>query len=204
MNTSVSAEERRFVDTVLSNPINAAIVERLHQLDVPDCWLVSGSLFQTVWNVQTGSDVAYGIKDYDIFYFDSADMSWEAEDKVIQRSISIFSDLAADVQVRNQARVHLWYEQKFGASYPPLSSSCDGIDRFTTPSSMYGLGVQNNGQHQVYAPFGFSDPFDLVVRPNPASAAVAHVYEEKSKRWKQMWPELKVISFEDIGAATVR
>lgn len=171
---------------------------------MPDCWLVSGSLFQTVWNVQTGRDVTYGIKDYDILYFARDDLSWEAEDKVIQRSKSVFSDLTVEVQVRNQARVHVWYEQKFGAPYPPLMSSCDGIDRFTTPSSMYGLGGIHNGLNQVYAPFGFSDPFELIVRPNPASLAVAHVYEEKSRRWKKTWPELSVISFAEIEETTIR
>lgn len=190
--------EKQFLDAILKNPVNAAILERFESVSLPDCWLVSGSLFQTVWNVQTGRTPTYGIKDYDIFYFDSDDLSWEAENTVIEKCASVFSDLAADVQVRNQARVHLWYEQKFGAPYPPLNSSCAGIDRFTTPSSMYGICKNEGGEIEIYAPQGFSDPFDLVVRPNPASAAVAHVYQEKSARWKSMWPELQVILFREL------
>lgn len=192
----MNADEASFIDCVMRNPINAALLERLPHLGLLDCWLVSGSLFQTVWNIQTGREPTYGIKDYDVFYFDDSDTSWEAEDKVIQAGVSLFSDLKADIQIRNQARVHLWYEEKFDASYPKLTSSCDGIDRFTTPSSMYGITKDDRGTLDVYAPYGFGDPFNLTVRPNPASRPVAHVYAEKSQRWKERWPELNVIPFE--------
>ena len=107
----MSEDETRFLDLVLTNPINAAILERLPDLALPDCWLVSGSLFQTAWNAQTGRDPTYGIKDYDLFYFDSSDANWEAEDAVIKQCAEVFADLGAEVQIRNQARVHLWYEK---------------------------------------------------------------------------------------------
>ena len=187
--------EHRFLDAVFTNPINAVILERSPGLGLPDFWLVSGSLFQTVWNVQTDREPSYGIKDYDLFYYDSSDLSWEAEDEVIKASAKAFDDLDADVQIRNQARVHLWYEEKFKAPYPQLSSSCDGIDRFTTPSSMYGVSINEGGEYGVYAPAGFDDPFNLVVRPNPDSAAVADVYARKTARWQNLWPELTVIPF---------
>ena len=79
------SDEARFLDCVLTNPINAAILKRMPDLDLPDCWLVSGSLFQTVWNAQTGRDPTYGIKDYNIFYCDPGDLSWDAEDAVIKK-----------------------------------------------------------------------------------------------------------------------
>jgi hypothetical protein len=60
------------------------------------------------------------IKDYDVFYFDDEDLSWEAEDTVIQRSKVLFEDLDVAIEIKNQARVHLWYEQRFGCSYPRL------------------------------------------------------------------------------------
>lgn len=191
----MKSDEVRFLDAVLTNPVNVIILERMAVLDLPDFWLVSGSLFQTVWNIQTGRDPTYGIKDYDLFYFDPNDVSWEAEDSVIRECAQVFSDTGAEIQVRNQARVHLWYEKKFGASYPPLSSSKEGIDRFTTPSSMYGISALADGSMVTYAPHGFEDAFNLAVRPNPESVAVAHVYNEKSQRWKELWPELTVIPF---------
>ena len=83
-----------------------------------DC---SGALFQTVWNVLTHRAPDYGIKDYDVFYFDP-DTSWDAENDVIVRAKHMFADVDAAIEVRNQARVHLWFEAKFGAPYAPLIS----------------------------------------------------------------------------------
>ena len=41
--------------------------------------MVSGCRVQTAWNAQTGRAIDYGIRDYDVFYFDP-DTSWPAED----------------------------------------------------------------------------------------------------------------------------
>src|SRR5512133_2793070 len=59
-----------FLALALRNPVNVTIIDVLAQLDLPDAWLVSGCLVQTVWNVLTGRAVDHGIADYDAFYFD--------------------------------------------------------------------------------------------------------------------------------------
>lgn len=141
--------EARFISVVLTNPINRAILERLPGLDMPDAWLVSGSLFQSVWNHLTNRSITHGIKDYDVFYFDDGDLSWEAEDDVIRRCAAAFSDLGAEIEVRNQARVHLWYEQHFGQPYEPLSSSCAGIDQFLHLTGMIGIRPTEDGSFEV-------------------------------------------------------
>ncbi|MES1989748.1 MAG: nucleotidyltransferase family protein [Pseudomonadota bacterium] len=74
--------ETQFIEHALQNFVNSEILARLPELGVKDGWLVSGGLFQTVWNVLTYRDVTHGIKDYDVFYFDP-DPSWEAEDTVM-------------------------------------------------------------------------------------------------------------------------
>ena len=87
---SVSIDHPRLVEAVLRNPMNRAILERLPALGLADAWLVSGAVFQTVWNVITGRPPEYGIKDYDIFYFDP-DTSFAAEDVVIRRVAACMS-----------------------------------------------------------------------------------------------------------------
>jgi uncharacterized protein len=154
----------RFIATIKTNPLNRAILERLPALGLPDAWLVSGSLFQSVWNALTGRPAIHGIKDYDIFYFDP-DHSWEAEDRVIRRCVDAFGDLGVEIEVRNQARVHLWYRDRFGVDYPALKSSTDSIDRFLALACM--VGIRSAGADQeVYAPHGFGDIEAMVVRPN--------------------------------------
>ena len=73
-----------FLTATLCNPANEIIAAKLFELALPDAWLVSGCLVQTVWNGLTGRTIDYGINDYDVFYFDP-DTSWAAEDAVIRR-----------------------------------------------------------------------------------------------------------------------
>src|SRR5262245_961850 len=142
-------DEARFLQLALANPVNRLILDQLPDLGLPDAWLVSGGLFQSVWNSLTGRPPGYGIKDYDLLYFDP-DTSWEAEDRAIKRGSTAFAPLGVTVELRNQARVHLWYPEKFGMPYPALTKATDGIDRFLAPACM--VGVQNMGQSlQVYA-----------------------------------------------------
>jgi hypothetical protein len=102
-----------FLTAALRNPVNETIVGELFRLALLDAWIVSSCLVQTAWNVLTGRAVDYGIADYDIFYFD-ADTSWQAEDTVIRALQDRLAKLDVRIEVRNQARVHLWYPQKHG------------------------------------------------------------------------------------------
>lgn len=90
---------------VLADP-NFAVLERSPFLGLPDWWCTAGAVFQNVWNQVEGRPAGYGIKDYDLFYFDDSDLSWEAEEQILQAAKALFADLARDVEVRNQARAH--------------------------------------------------------------------------------------------------
>ena len=91
--TTTIHDPRRIPRSRTRNPVNAAIADELFRLALPDAWIVSGCLVQTVWNVKTGRAVDYGIADYDVFYFDP-DTSWEAEDAVIRKLRSALEALA--------------------------------------------------------------------------------------------------------------
>jgi hypothetical protein len=180
-----------FLTLTLRNPVNAAIADALLRLALPDAWLVSGCLVQTVWNVQTGRAVDYGIADYDVFYFDP-DTSWDAEDAVIRELHDACKGLCAKIEARNQARVHLWYGEKHGLPYPPLTSSAEGIDRFLTKNTRVGIRRTRDG-YDVYAPDGFDDVAGMIVRPNPGPNFSAANYAKKAERWKAFWPEVTVL-----------
>jgi len=152
---------------------------------------VAGCLVQTVWNVLTGRAAGYGINDYDVFYFDP-DTSWDAEDAIIRDVRRRLAHLGATIEVRNQARVHLWYPDKHGVPYPPLHTSTEGIDRFLTRNTQVGLRRMGHGQ-EVYAPHGFADIAGMIVRPNPGPNFSIENYLAKAMRWKALWPELTIL-----------
>lgn len=189
-------QRERFIDAVLSNDVNRAILDRCSTLAVPDWWLTGGAVFQTVWNVLDGRAATAGITDYDIFYFDSRDLSYEAEDVVVQRATTVFADLDSTIEIRNEARVHLWYEQHFGVPATSFISTHDAIDHFVSTTCCYALTRDVGGGVEVYAPHGFDDLFDKRVRPNPVRAARS-VYEVKSTRWQEEWPGLVVDPWPD-------
>ena len=112
-----------FLAIALQNPINAALLDRLRPLRIPQCYLTAGCLFQAIWNHRSGKPVDWGVNDYDVFYFDGSVLSEEAEDRAIKRVAEVTADLSAKIEVRNQARVHLWYEGRFNAPYGPRELS---------------------------------------------------------------------------------
>jgi hypothetical protein len=180
-----------FLVASLRNPANEAIVHELFRLALPDAWLVSGCLVQTVWNALTGRAHDYGINDYDVFYFDP-DTSWQGEDAMIRTMQTRLPQLSARIEVRNQARVHLWYAEKHGLPYSALTCTTEGIDRFLTRTTQVGIRRTQSG-YDIYAPNGFADIAGMIVRPNPGPNFSAANYTAKATRWKKLWPELTVI-----------
>jgi hypothetical protein len=161
----------------------------MRTFDAPDLWLVSGVLFQSVWNVLEGKPRGHGILDYDLFYFDP-DTSEAAEDRWIKRAAAHFAFADREVQLRNQARVHLWYPEKFGITYPQLHCSCDGIKQFLMPACMVGIRP-NGGGIEIFAPLGLGDIFDRLIRPNPLwQGPPRERYLEKAARYMRDWPSV--------------
>ena len=155
----------RFLEIVLADPTVAAVLQRAPDLGVGDWWLTAGILFQTVWNALTGRTPGTGIRDADFFYFDD-DTSWEAEDAVIAAGSQLFADVAVPVEIRNEARVHLWYAEHFGTPAPPFRDCADAIDSFAAVCCCLGVTVGTDGSPRVYAPHGYDDLFAMVVRPD--------------------------------------
>jgi hypothetical protein len=177
-----------FIDWAMANPMNAAILERLPRLGLADCFLTAGCLFQTIWNRRSGRPPASAIKDYDVFYFDDRDLSWEAEDAVIRQAESAFSDLGVSVEIRNQARVHLWYQQRFGGSYPRLHRSKDGIDRYLVTCTCVGIDAASG---EIYAPNGLQELWGGVLRVNPMNPR-PDLFRRKAEDYRARWPWLTI------------
>ncbi len=191
------SEERelvqRFIAEALCNPHNREILARLPELHLPQTYLVAGCLFQTVWNLISSRPATENIKDYDVFYFDDSDLSWEAEDAAIRRANALFADLDAKVELRNQARVHLWYEQHFGAPCPRLNHSRDGIDRFLIPCTCVGIQPSPERPLEVYAPYGLAELYAGILRPNPVNDEV-RLFQAKAASYRARWPWLTIRS----------
>ncbi|WP_315860857.1 nucleotidyltransferase family protein [Rhizobium leguminosarum] len=184
----MSISEQQFVEQIKRNETNRWLLEVLPDLELPQGTLTAGCLFQTVWNLKSGNEPDWAIKDYDVFYFDANDLSWEAEDAVIQKAREMLGDLADKVEIRNQARVHLWYPQKFGSACPQLARVEDGIDRYLIACTQFGISI---GRGAVYAPDGFHDMWKGTLRINPNNPQT-DLFARKCREYRTRWPWLSV------------
>lgn len=178
-------------DIIRAAPMLVDVLQRMAGLGLPDTWLVSGAIYNTVWNHLTGRPPLTGINDIDLFYFDAADLSYEAEDRAIKLTDRVFAGSPLPVQLRNQARVHLWYPERFGEPYPALASSCEAIDRFASLTHAVGARLDRAGEIELYTPFGLDDLFSFRIVPNRRMNNRA-THEKKGERARSVWPEIVV------------
>ena len=190
--SSLGTREDELADILRASPRIMHVLTTMRELALPDWRLFSGAVYQTVWNARTRRPADYGLKDFDIGYFD-LDTSWDAEDAFIRRTAEAFDEpLRSAVEVRNQARVHLWFEGKFGEPYEPLISTDDALSRFVAPAFGVGVRLEDDDSISVAAPFGLDDVFDMIIRPNP-NRPLARGWERVTASARSRWPELTVV-----------
>ncbi|MDG4891044.1 nucleotidyltransferase family protein [Mesorhizobium sp. WSM4887] len=187
-------EEQRaaFLEIVAADPLLAKTLARVRELALPDWLVVSGALYNSIWNHLTGRPSGYGIKDVDLFYFDGTDLSYEAEDAVIRRAAQHFEGLTLPVEVRNQARVHLWYPAKFGQACPRYTSASESVGYFASKTHAVGVRFDADEALELVAPFGLDDIFSFRITPNRALDN-QRTHEAKGRRARENWPEISVV-----------
>jgi uncharacterized protein len=99
------------------------------------------------------------------------------------------------VEVRNQARVHLWFKQRFGADYPPLRCADESLTRYASIVHAVGVCLETDGRLDIIAPLGLDDLFQMVIRLNRAIPNDGS-YTAKAARAKAIWPEVVVLAWE--------
>ena len=183
---------RRLEAVVRAAPRLMQVLRTASDLDLPDWLIMSGAIYQPVLNHLTGRPPEHGLKDYDLGYFDASDVSYDAEDVVIRRVAAAFeAPLKSLVEVRNQARVHLWFEGKYGEAYSPLGSSAEALRRFVSPMFAVGVRLTPDDDLRIEAPFGLCDLFAMRLRPNRERPVIAS-YERIAASAKERWPEIVV------------
>jgi uncharacterized protein len=181
----------RLTAIVRSTPVLMRVLSVARHLCLPDWLVFSGAVYQPVLNHLTGRPLDFGIKDYDLGYFDMSDLSYEAEDAVIRRVKAAFDEpLRSMVEVRNQARAHLWFEAKFGEPYTSLSCTAQALERFASATFAVGVRLEPDNRLHIEAPFGLADLFGLRLRPNPRWKTVH--FARTSAGVRRRWPELVI------------
>lgn len=185
----------RLAEILLDDKIIMGALRQAKDLDLPDWWITSGAIYQTVWNTLSGKPSGHGIKDIDLIYFDESDLSYDAEDDVIRKVNRVFAGFGFPVEARNQARVHLWFEARFGVSYPRLQSALESLTYYASRTHAVAVRLTGRDHLDIAAPFGLKAIFNIQLVPNPILDN-GKTYAEKAARMKRHWPELTIIPWD--------
>lgn len=194
-NENLEKQIKSLEDVLKKSNVVQEILRLAPVLKMPNWYLGAGCISQTVWNFLCGFELTKNIKDCDLVYYDSSDLSYEKEDTYIQKGKNLFKDIILKVEIINEARVHLWYEKHFGHKIKPYESVEEAISSWPTTATCVGVKYDRNGKFLVYAPFGLKDLLSMIVRPNKVQIK-KEVYLAKTERWKKAWPRLGVIPWE--------
>jgi len=190
-NADLASQMKLLTDILQRNETLYEVIKKAGGLGLKNHYVAAGCIAQTVWNYQTRNELMHGISDIDIVYYDDSDLSYAAEDAAIQRVREAIGPCAVGLDIKNQARVHLWYKERFGYEIKPYGCVEDGINTWPAMASSIGVRLEN-GQWKVYAPFGLNDLFGMVVRANKAQVT-EEIYMQKTRKWSSKWPSLTVI-----------
>lgn len=157
---------------------------------VPNAWLGAGIIFQNVWNIIHGYPLNTYIKDIDVLYWDDKELSWESENNYINVLTTTALNTTIPFDVKNIARIHLWYEERFGIPKTAYLSVQESISTWPVIGACMAMRIKN-GELEFIAPYGFQDMFSLRVRPNKVLVN-QEIYENKASKWKEQWPMLSI------------
>ncbi len=194
-NLDIHAQIRVLENILMSSAVISTAIERAKLLNIDNYYIGAGCITQTVWNYLSNNPLDYGLKDIDFVYFDKEDLSIESENMVTLKVNELYSDLKIDVDVKNQARVHLWYKSKFGYEIKPYLSLESAINTWPTTATSIGVRKGENNTFRCYAPFGLNDMFGKIVRANKTQIT-RQIYEKKVSSWLKKWPDLEIIPWD--------
>jgi hypothetical protein len=190
-NIDLRTQMEQFENIIMSNKILNSVLIKANKIGIKNYYIGAGCIAQTVWNYQMNLELANGISDIDFVYYDSSDLSFEAESSMIECITNGINQCPIKLDIKNQARVHLWYKEYFGYDIKPYKSIEEAINSWPTTATSIGVRLEENNI-KVYAPFGLNDLFGMIVRANKTQIT-EKIYIQKVNKWTRKWPLLTII-----------
>lgn len=185
-----------FISILKKNEDLMLILDYIYNLRLPNFYIAAGSIFQTIWNYYDNKPLNYGIKDIDIIYYDSNNLSKDDETELENKIINHFKEININYEfdIHNEARMHLWKKENENKNINQYESSEDAIDQWIATVHSVGITKENN-EIKVYAPYGLSDIFSRTIRPIKHKANSKELYEKKANSWSKRFDNLNIIEW---------
>jgi hypothetical protein len=157
------AEE--LTELVLGSEWMRHMLQVVAALELSDCWIGAGAVRDLVWDTRYGDGFdPQRVEDVDVVFFEPDHLSAEHE-REIERGLHA-QEPSVEWDVKNQARVHLWYEARFGGAAHPLTSTTDGVSTWPEIATAIAVRLGSDEELEIAAPYGLDDLLDGVWRRN--------------------------------------
>lgn len=193
---TINEQNEIFISILKQNNDLMTILEYISELELPNFYIAAGSIFQTIWNYYDNKPLNCGIKDIDIIYYDSINISKECEKELEDKIVNHFEKLGLNYEfdVHNEARMHLWKKDNENKDIEQYKNSEDAIDQWIATVHAIGITKENN-EIKVYAPYGLSDIFSKTIRPIKHKANSKELYNKKVTSWQNRFENLNIIEW---------
>jgi hypothetical protein len=169
-----------------------AVLKAAQQVALPDWYVGGGVIRNLVWDYLHGYAKPSWLADVDVAYFDARNTGRECEKREEERLRRVLPGIRWDV--KNQAGVHEWFDERFGYPVPPLSSTREAVATWPETATAVAIRLTRLDEIEVFAPLGLEDLFGLVVRRNPARVTPElYLRRVAEKRYTERWPKVRIV-----------
>lgn len=164
------------------------IFRDVRSLNLPDWYLGSGVIRNTVWDSLHGYTKHTKLNDIDVVFYNKN--ITEQNDKLYSSKLeSLNPDY--EFEVVNQAYIHKIYPHR-----NPYLSSFDAISYWTENVTCIGVRLEPDNSFTITDPNGdaLKSIFEMDVKPNLKDPINIIKYKERmiKKDWKSTWPMLRI------------
>lgn len=182
--------KKDILDRIERDPDMMAILSIIRDLGLKDSWLAAGSVRNFIWNTlsgKSGFDAETGV---DVIFYDP-EVSYE-ETLVLEEKLRE-THPQYRWELKNQVYMHIHNPET-----EPYVSSCDAMSKYPERCTAIGLRLLENGELELFAPYGLEDILDFRIQPTPHFAENPKrmkVYGERlaKKKWVEKWQLITVI-----------
>jgi hypothetical protein len=185
--------ELELIAIVRRTPWLLRALSAVRSIGLPEGAIGAGAVRAAVWNHLHGFSEAPALRDVDVVYFDSRDLSKERDDAYLARLQTLAPDFPWEIT--NQAAVHQWLTDGSGKPFAPFRSLAEGVAAWPETATSVAVRLNPDDSIGVIAPLGLGDLFDMVIRRNPARASVETFRKRiAEKRYTERWPKVRIVT----------
>ena len=193
---TIDEQNAQLISIIKQNKDLIIILDYLEKIKLPNFYIAAGAIFQTIWNYYDDRPLNYGIKDIDIVFYDSSNLSREYEDNIENNIIKYLKKkkLNYEIDIHNEARMHLWKKDNEIQNIDSYKNSEDSINQWIATVQAVGI-TKIEDEIKIYAPYGLSDVFNKTIRPIKHKNNSKELYNKKLTSWCQRFENLTIIDW---------